>query len=126
MHEIQAIVLSSAAFVKNELLGDDLFAQVMNDKVSRNTLFWVLDNTFYETLYYFIEKYRDIANGKKLTRHLHHQKKLLIINMRNDAYQRAQAAVEDATTKLDMDKYFSDIFVPIAEQLAREVDQFQN
>ncbi|QAR37506.1 hypothetical protein [Lactiplantibacillus plantarum] len=126
MHEIQAIVLSSAAFVKNELLGDDLFAQVMNDKVSRNTLFWVLDNTFYETLYYFIEKYCDIANGKKLTRHLHHQKKLLIINMRNDAYQRAQAAVEDVTTKLDMDKYFSDIFVPIAEQLAREVDQFQN
>ncbi|EIW14104.1 hypothetical protein KCA1_1262 [Lactiplantibacillus pentosus KCA1] len=126
MHEIQAIVLSAAAFVKHELLGDDLFAQVMNDKVSRNTLFWVLDNTFYETLYYFIEKNRDTTNGDKLVKHLHHQKKLLIINMRNDAYQRAQAALDDTTTRIDMDKYFSDIFVPIAEQLAREVDQFQN
>jgi len=126
MHEVQAVVLSAASFSKNEIIGDDLFAQVMNDKVSRNTLFWVLDNTFYEILYYFIEKYRTAPNGEKIVKHLHHQKRLLIINMRNDAFQRAQNYLEDAKVKVDMDKYLTDIFVPIAEQLASEVDKFNN
>lgn len=37
MHEIQAVVMSAAAFTQHEILGDNLFAAVMNDRVLRNT-----------------------------------------------------------------------------------------
>lgn len=124
MHEVQNIVMSAAGFSTHEIIGDQLFAQVMNDRVLRNTLFWVLDNTFYEIMYYFIEKYQANPAGDKMVKHLRHQKKLMIINMRNDAFQRSQNVLEDPKQKVDMTRYFSDIFIPVAEQFSAEIDKF--
>lgn len=124
MHEIQAIVMSAAAFTTKEVIADNLFAQVMVDDVRRGTFFWVLDNTFYEILYYFIKKYGATGNGGTITKHLHHQKKLLIINMRNAAYQNVQTILANPKKAADMTHYFSDLFIPVAEQLAAEVDKF--
>ncbi|WP_282800959.1 hypothetical protein [Secundilactobacillus kimchicus] len=124
MHEVQNIVMSAAGFSTHEIIGDQLFAQVMSDRVLRNTLFWVLDNTFYEIMYYFIEKYQANPAGDKMVKHLRHQKKLMIINMRNDAFQRSQNVLEDPKQKVDMTRYFSDIFIPVAEQFSAEIDKF--
>lgn len=124
MHEVQAIVMSAASFTQHEIVGENLFAQVMNDRVLRNTLFWVLDNTFYEIMYYFVEKARALPNGDKGVKHLLHQKKLMIINMRNDAFQRAQKALENPKQAFDLNHYFTDVFIPVAEQFSTELDKF--
>ncbi|ANZ62763.1 hypothetical protein AYR62_00715 [Secundilactobacillus paracollinoides] len=127
MHEVQAIVLSAGSFSQNEILGENMFNQVMNDSVLRSTLFWVLDNTFYEILYYFIEKYKTAPEmGDKIEKRLHHLKKMMIINMRNDAFERAQKQMENPKTKFDINNYYTDIFIPIAEQLSAEIDKFKN
>lgn len=57
MHEVQAVIFSAAGFVKKELVGENTFQEVMNDNIRRSTFFWVLDNTFYEVLYYFLTHY---------------------------------------------------------------------
>lgn len=126
MHEVQAVVMSAASFTQHEIVGDNLFAQVMNDRVLRNTLFWVLDNTFYEIMYYFIEKARGMDNADKAIKHLRHQKKMMIINMRNDAFQRAQKALETPKQAVDLNHYFTDVFIPVAEQFSTELDKFAN
>ncbi|MTV82156.1 hypothetical protein [Secundilactobacillus folii] len=126
MHEVQAVVMSAASFTQHEILGSDMFAQVMNDRVLRNTLFWVLDNTFYEIMYYFVEKARALPTADKAIKHLRHQKKLMIINMRNDAYQRAQKLLDEPQRKVDINHYFTDIFIPVAEQFSTELDKFTN
>ncbi len=126
MHEVQAIVMSAAAFTKQEIIGENLFTQVMADNVRRGTFFWVLDNTFYEILYYFIEKYRSAENGATVVKHLHHIKKSLLPNMRNDAFERVQAYLNDPKKSVDMTHYFTDLFIPVAEQLSAEIDKFQS
>lgn len=123
MHEIQAVVMSAASFTQHEIMGDNLFTTVMNDRVLRNTFFWVLDNTFYEIMYYFIEKTRRMADSDKIIKHLRHQKKLMIINMRNDAFERAQKALDDPKQTIDLNHYFTDIFIPVAEQFSTELDK---
>lgn len=123
MHEVQSVVMSAASFTQHEIMGDNLFATVMNDRVLRNTFFWVLDNTFYEIMYYFIEKTRAMPDSEKIIKHLRHQKKLMIINMRNDAFQRAQKALDDPKQTIDLNHYFTDVFIPVAEQFSTEIDK---
>lgn len=123
MHEVQAIVLSAAGFVTHELLGGNTFNEMMSNNVRRSTFFWVLDNTFYEIFYYFIDKYE--TQFAKLHKHLLHQRQTMITNMRNDAFQRAQKFTEHPQEKVKIDHYLTDVFVPIAEHLTAEVNQFR-
>lgn len=122
MHEVQAVIFSAAGFVKKELVGENTFQEVMNDNIRRSTFFWVLDNTFYEVLYYFLTHYGQ--ENAKLAKHLRHQKATLISNMRNDAFERAQKELSAVDTTTDFEKYFTDVYIPVAEQLAAEVDKF--
>ena len=122
MHEVQAIVLSAGAFANHELLGKNSFTEMISDNIRRSTLFWVLDNTFYEIYYYF---YMSNANDK-LHKRLKHQREAFIVNMRNDAFHRAQEFTEKQTKKVDFNEYFSDIFIPVAEQIIAEVNKFKD
>ena len=122
MHEVQAVVLSAGAFVNHELLGKNSFTEMISDNIRRSTLFWVLDNTFYEIYYYF---YMSNANDK-LHKRLKHQRETFIVNMRNDAFHRAQEFTEKQTKKVDFNEYFSDIFIPVAEQIIAEVNKFKD
>lgn len=124
MHEVQAIVLSAASFANRELLGDNSFNEMMGDNVRRSTVFWVLDNTFYEIFYYFLFSYQD--HHEKLAKYLLHQRKTLIINMRNDAFDRTQKLTETPQLKVDFNKYFTDIFIPVAEQITAEINKFRS
>lgn len=120
MHEVQAVVLSAGVFANHELLGKNTFSEMIGDNVRRSTLFWVLDNTFYEIFYYFYQQ----STNPKLKKRLRHQRSTLIVNMRNDAFQRAQALVEKQQ-KVDFNEYLSDIFIPVAEQIIMEVNKFK-
>lgn len=124
MHEVQAIVLSAATFANHELLGDNSFSEMMADNVRRSTIFWVLDNTFYEIFYYFIFSYQN--HYEKLAKYLHHQRKTLINNMRSDAFDRAQKLTAKPQLKFDFNKYFTDIFIPVAEQITVEINKFRS
>ncbi|RVU70977.1 hypothetical protein EJK17_04535 [Lactobacillus xujianguonis] len=124
MHEVQAIVLSAASFSTNELLGKNLFADIMNDNVRRSTLFWVLDNTFYEIFYYFYQKYA--TDHEKMQKYLRHHKDTWIVNMRNDAFHRAQEQLTNPKNQIDFNHYFTDIFIPVAQQLATEITNFKD
>lgn len=124
MHEVEAIVLSAASFAQHELLGQNKFSEMMQNNVRRSTLFWVLDNTFYEIFYYFIKNYAPSKN--RLQKYLFHHKETLIVNMRTDAFQRAQKLDKREDEKVDFNKYFTDIFIPVAQQLATEIDRFKN
>ncbi|WP_076461373.1 hypothetical protein [Limosilactobacillus caccae] len=124
MHEVQAVVLSAASFANRELLGDNSFTEMMSDNVRRSTVFWVLDNTFYEIFYYFLMAYQD--QHDKLAKYLNHQRQTLIVNMRNDAFARVQKLTETPQLKVDFNKYFTDIFIPVAEQLTAEVNKFKD
>lgn len=122
MHEVQAIVLSAGAFANKELLGENTFTEMMSDNVRRSTLFWVLDNTFYEIYYYFY-----LSNDHdKLHKRLKHQRATLITNMRSDAFQRAQQLTEKQVKKVDFNEYLTDIFIPVAEQIIAEVNKFKD
>lgn len=123
MHEVQAVVLSAASFANHELLGNNSFSEMMADNIRRSTIFWVLDNTFYEIFYYFLFAYRD--QHDKLVKHLQHQRQMLIVNMRNDAFERAQKLTTTPQLKVDFNKYFTDIFIPVAEQLTAEINKFK-
>lgn len=124
MHEVQAIVLSAASFANHELLGDNSFSEMMADNVRRSTIFWVLDNTFYEIFYYFVFSYQ--GHHEKLAKYLHHQRKTLINNMRSDAFDRAQKLTAKPQLKFDFNKYFTDIFIPVAEQITVEINKFRS
>lgn len=90
--------------------------------IRRSTFFWVLDNTFYEVLYYFLTHYGQ--ENAKLAKHLRHQKATLFSNMRNDAFERAQKELSAVDATTDFEKYFTDVYISVAEQLAAEVDRF--
>ncbi|KRM07436.1 hypothetical protein [Lentilactobacillus farraginis] len=122
MHEVSTAVLSSAAFIDHEVKGDLLFTQMMADSVLRGTFFWVLDNTFHEIFYYFQQKYGQ--DNPKLTKHFRHVKQTLIVNMRHDAYEHAKKLSANPQTAVDLNRYFTDIFIPVAEQLAADSDKF--
>lgn len=116
MHAVQAIVMSAANFTRQEIIGDDLFAQALNDNVRRSTFFWALDNTFYQIFYFFLQRYGQ--ENDKLTKHLIHQKSRLIVQMREAAFKRAQQAEQNPTTAVNCEELFSDLFIPVAEQIA--------
>jgi len=122
MHEVQAIVLSAGAFANHELLGKNSFTEMISDNIRRSTLFWVLDNTFYEIYYYFYMS----NDNEKLHKRLKHQREALIVNMRNDAFHRAQEFTEKQVKNVDFNEYFSDIFIPVAEQIIAEVNKFKD
>ncbi|MCC4369924.1 hypothetical protein LMB83_01745 [Limosilactobacillus reuteri] len=122
MHEVQAIVLSAGAFANHELLGKNSFTEMISDNIRRSTLFWVLDNTFYEIYYYFYMS----NDNDKLHKRLKHQREALIVNMRNDAFHRAQEFTEKQIKNVDFNEYFSDIFIPVAEQIIAEVNKFKD
>lgn len=44
--------------------------------------------------------------------------------MRNDAFERAQKELSAVDATTDFEKYFTDVYIPVAEQLAAEVDKF--
>ena len=46
--------------------------------------------------------------------------------MRNDAFHRAQEFTEKQAKKVDFNEYFSDIFIPVAEQIIAEVNKFKD
>lgn len=46
--------------------------------------------------------------------------------MRNDAFQRAQRLTETPQLKVDFNKYLTDIFIPVAEQLTAEINKFKD
>ncbi|MBD5807484.1 hypothetical protein [Limosilactobacillus walteri] len=122
MHEVQAIVLSSGSFVNRELLEKNSFTTMMSDNIRRSTLFWVLDNTFYEIYYYF---YMSNSN-EKLHKRLQHLRQDLIVNMRNDAFHRAQEMTAKQSQNVDFNEYFTDIFIPVAEQIIAEINKFKD
>lgn len=122
MHEVQAVVLSAGSFANHELLGKNTFTEMLSDNIRRSTLFWVLDNTFYEIYYYF---YMSNENDK-LHKRLKHQRETLIVNMRNDAFHRAQELTAKQVKKFDFNEYLTDIFIPVAEQIIAEVNKFKD
>lgn len=122
MHEIQAIVLSAAQFISKEVMGNNAFIDVINDNVRRSTIFWVLDNTFYEIYFYVVNKYG--LYNPKLVKYLKHHQDTLITNMRTDAYDRAKKMAA-SKKKVDFNKYFTDVFIPVAEQLLAKADEMK-
>lgn len=124
MSEIQAIISSAADFCHQELLADNLFVQVINDSVRRSTFFWILDNTFYEIFYYFIQKYQKLIVDPKIVKHLHYKKSNLLTNMRTDAYKLTTDLVNHPDKKIDFNQLLSNIFMPLAKKIAADIDNF--
>lgn len=125
-HQSQAIMSSAAALAMNEIIGNDLFGQALNDPVRRNIFFWNLDNTFYEIFYYYTVKYG--TKQVKLTKYLQHQRSQLLETTRQLAWEKAQAITNDpvATKQLDLNRYFADVFTPLAEKLTVLIHKFTN
>lgn len=124
-HEVKAVISSAAAFATHEIVGEQLFGQAMNDRILRNTFFWDLDNTFHEIFYYFLRKYA-VANSK-LAKHLNHIKGGLLSTMRKDAWDKSSELATDAkTTQKDLERMFTAVFMPLAEQLTAEIAKFNH
>ena len=121
MHAVQNIIFSAAAFVRQELIGEQLFTQALNDNVRRATFFWVLDNSFYQILYYFLTSYGQ--DKPKLRKRLLHHKTSLIVQMRQAAFDKAQQAAEKPTAAVDCEALFTDLFLPVAKAFAADCRQ---
>ncbi|KRM95434.1 hypothetical protein [Loigolactobacillus rennini] len=123
--EVKAIIASGAGFASHEIVGKQLFAQAMNDQILRNTFFWDLDNTFHEIFYYYLRKYG--TNKVKLSKRLNHIKPRLLTKMRQTAWQQANNLTKQTKTPPQaLEKLFTTVFVPVAEQLTAEIAKFNH
>ncbi|WP_283574282.1 hypothetical protein [Limosilactobacillus ingluviei] len=116
MHAVQLITLSAARFTKQEIIADSLFAQALADNVRRSTFFWVLDNTFYQIYFYYLIRYQ--ADQPKLAKRLKHRKSKWLVAMRQTSFDRFKQSQENPTAAVDCEKLFSDLFIPVAKQIA--------
>ncbi|MCD2255657.1 hypothetical protein FHQ08_02875 [Lactobacillus sp. CC-MHH1034] len=123
-HEVMNIVRSAADFVKSELVRAQPFAQVFNDARYRTTYYWVLDNTFYQTLYYYIQKYT--PKHEKLAKFLKHREEQLLHQMRQSALNYSQKMAEEpkANVSPDVAALFDRIFLPINEKIIAAILDF--
>ncbi|WP_125761200.1 hypothetical protein [Companilactobacillus hulinensis] len=122
MSQVNSILTSSGTFTKEQILKDMPFAQMMNLAEMRNTFFYVLDNTFNEILYFYIQAYG--TKNPALKKHLQTLRKNLAAIMRQDAWKKSNDLIEDEK-KFDAQKFFSSVFLPIAENLEVEIDKFK-
>lgn len=113
LQQVNAILLASATFVKEQLLQTHLFAQMMNLAQERNTFFWVLDNTFNEIVYFYIATY-----GKQpaVAKRLQTLRKQLAPKLRTQAWQQADQLLKD-NAAFEPQRFFGELFLPLAEQL---------
>lgn len=121
LSQVNAILVASGSFVKDQILKDMPFAQMMNLAEMRNTFFWVLDNTFNEMVYFYIQRFG--STNPNLKKHLNTIRKNLATLMRTDAWKKCNDIIEK-NQKFNVNKFFSDVFMPIAENLEVEVDKF--
>lgn len=121
LSQVNAILVSSSTFVKDQILKDMPFAQMMNLAEMRNTFFWVLDNTFNEIIYFYIQAFG--KTNPNLKKHLNTIRKNLATLMRTDAWKKSNDIIEN-NQKFNANKFFSEVFMPIAENLEVEVDKF--
>ncbi|WP_125768273.1 hypothetical protein [Companilactobacillus furfuricola] len=122
LSQVNAILVSSASFVKDQILKDMPFGQMMNLPEMRNTFFWVLDNTFNEIIYFYIQAFG--STNPNLKKHLNTIRKNLATLMRTDAWKKCNDIIEKGE-KFNSQKFFTDVFMPIAENLEVEVDKFK-
>lgn len=122
MNKENAIITSAADFLKNEIIKDNTFIDALNDNLLRNMFFWLLDNTFYESLYYVLEKYQ--SESPKLVKFVKHHKNTLIVNMRNDAYERVKKLAQ-AKENVDVLKLLREVFEPIFQQLIMKANELR-
>ncbi|MFD1418086.1 hypothetical protein [Companilactobacillus keshanensis] len=122
MSQVNSIIVSSSTFTKEQILKDKVFTQMMNIAQLRNTFFWILDNAFNEIIFFYIQAYG--ATDPKIKKHLHSIRKNLATNMRNAAWKRCNDIIEDQK-KFDSQKFFTEVFLPIAENLEVEIDKFK-
>ncbi|MFD1471660.1 hypothetical protein [Companilactobacillus mishanensis] len=120
--QVNSILVSSGEFVKGQLLKDMPFPQMMNLDEVRNTFFWVLDNTFNEIIYFYIQAFG--STNANLKKHLNTIRKNLATLMRTDAWKKCNDIIEK-NEKFNVAKFFNDVFLPIAENLEVEVDKFK-
>ena len=116
MHAIPLVLLPAARFASKEIIADQLFAQALADNVRRSTFFWVLDNTFYQIYYYYLIRYQN--EQPQLAKRLKHRKSQWIVGMRQTAFDRAKVAEENPTAAVNCEHLFSDLFIPVAKQIA--------
>lgn len=121
MSQVNSILTSSSTFTKEQILKDKPFPQMMNLAEMRNTFFYVLDNTFNEILYFYIEAYG--TKDAKLKKHLQTLRKNLAAIMRQDAWKKSNDIIEKEQ-KFNPQKFFNSVFLPIAENLEVEIDKF--
>ncbi|AKP67822.1 hypothetical protein [Companilactobacillus ginsenosidimutans] len=121
LSQVNAILVSSGTFVKDQILKDMPFGQMMNLAEMRNTFFWVLDNTFNEIIYFYIQGFG--TTNPNLKKHLNTIRKNLATLMRTDAWKKCNDIIEK-NEKFNIQKFFTDVFMPIAENLEVEVDKF--
>lgn len=121
LSQVNAILVSSGSFVKDQILKDMPFGQMMNLAEMRNTFFWVLDNTFNEIMYFYIQAFG--STNPNLKKHLNTIRKNLATLMRTDAWKKSNDIIEKGQ-KFNVQKFFTDVFMPIAENLEVEVDKF--
>lgn len=119
--QVNAILLASADFVREQPQKDITFQEMMMRPELRNVFFWCLDNTFYEIVYFYISAYG--GRSPKLSKHLRSLRKQLAPMMRTDAWHKADSALK-AKQAVALPQFFGDVFFPIAEQLEVAVNQF--
>ena len=119
--QVNAILLASADFVREQPQKDITFQEMMMRPELRNVFFWCLDNTFYEIVYFYISAYG--GRDAKLAKHLRSLRKQLAPMMRTDAWHKADEALK-AKQAVELPQFFGDVFFPIAEQLEVAINQF--
>lgn len=122
MSQVNSIIVSASTFTKEQILKGKVFTQMMNIAQLRNTFFWILDNTYNEIIFFYIQAFG--STDANLKKHLHSIRKNLATNMRNDAWKRCNDIIEDQK-KFNPQKFFTEVFLPIAENLEVEVDKFK-
>ncbi|MFD1671869.1 hypothetical protein ACFQ5M_07175 [Agrilactobacillus yilanensis] len=124
-HEVMNIVRSAADFVKSELVQDQAFAQIFNDAHYRSTYYWVLDNTFYELYYYYIQKY---SADSKVEKYLKHREADWLTQMRQTALKGSQQVSEQPKANLNPDvaALFDHIFLPLNEKILTGIFGFDD
>lgn len=124
-HEVMNIVRSAADFVKSELVQEEAFAKVFSDAHYRTTYYWILDNTFYELYYYYMQKYGADA---KVAKYLKHREEQWLTQMRQTALQDSQKMSEHPKANLqpDVSGLFDHIFLPLNEKIITGIFDFND
>lgn len=124
-HEVMNVVRSAADFVKTELVRDQPFVQIFNDAHYRTTYYWILDNTFYEMYYYYMQKY---GTTDKVAKYLKHRQEQWLTQMRQVALKSSQQVSEDPKANLspNVSSLFDHIFLPLNEKILTGIFDFND